>query len=316
MYNSRAEKVQGITDAMKDLTRFGRSVKNPTTLRYIPPGQSRLPEAVGGSQVVRILMIGIASLLLIGVILLCVDQWITPIFQRAPGDGAYIPVPGVDPSELFWMNSNGINDIKIGVPSTSSSAGVLLSPPSSVGSTEPLRTNVLENQGNYGITMDVLIQDEYPQNLGKDFSGHDINERTFFFLGSAINAQPSLTVSIDNTTNTCNINAFDSDRQPQSITIDNVPIHTPFRIGISMSPLVMEGYLNGLLVKTRQLKTTTILPGTGDTIFAPANIVINGNVVSQGIKVRNLRCFGYTVPSSEMKGRMNDGLLNPAAWKA
>jgi len=296
---TRSERIASV---MKDITGLGRAIKKPTTLRYIPPGQSRLAEPVVGSQVIRILMIGIASLLLIGVILLCIDQWITPIFQRAPGDGAYIPIPGIDSSELFWANSVNVTDITIGIPA-----------PATAGTT-PLTTSVIENQGNYGITMDVLIQDEYPQTLGKDSSGNDITHRTFFLIGSDVN-HPILNVSLDNKTNTCVITAIDSSKQLQSIEIDNVPIHSPFRIGISMSPLVMEGYLNGLLVKTRQLKSTTVLPITGAKIFAPANIIINGNVVSKGIKVRNVRCFGYTVPSSEMNGRMNDGFLNGSAWK-
>lgn len=295
---SRSERIASV---MKDISGLGRAIKKPSTLRYIPPGQTRLTEPVGGSQIIRILMIGIASLLLIGVILLCIDQWVTPIFQRAPGDGAYIPIPGIDPSELFWVNSVNVADITIGIP-----------PPTQPG-TVSLTTSVIENQGNYGISMDVLIQDEYPQTLGKDSSGNDLT-RTFFLIGSDVN-HPFLKVSLDNNTNTCVITAVDSSNQLQSIEIDNVPIHTPFRIGISMSPLIMEGYLNGLLVKTRQLKTTTMLPTTGAKIFAPANIVINGKVLSQGIKLRNVRCFGYTVPSSEMKGRMNDGFLKGSAWK-
>jgi hypothetical protein len=296
---SRSERIANV---MKDITGLGKAIKKPSTLRYIPPQQGRLAEPVAGSQIIRILMIGVASLLLIGVILLCIDQWVTPIFQRAPGDGAYIPIPGIDPSELFWANSANVANITVGIP-----------PPPAPG-TAALSTSVIENQGNYGITMDILIQDEYPQNLGNDSSGNPIIHRTFFVLGPDVN-NPTLQASIHNQTNTCIITAIDSTKQLQSIEIDNVPIHSPFRIGISMSPHIMEGYLNGLLVKTRQLKTTTVLPGTGAKIFAPANITINGNLVSQGIKIRNMRTFGYTVASSEMKGRMNDGLLTGSAWK-
>jgi hypothetical protein len=295
---SRSER---ITDIMKNITGLGKNIKKPTTLRYVAQGQSRLSEPVGGSQIIRILMIGVASLLLIGVILLCVDQWITPIFQRAPGDNGYIPVPGIDPSEIFWLTSNSVANITIGT-----------SAPTGAG-TSILQTNVIENQGNYSITLDILIRNEYPQTLGNDQNGRPITQRTCFLLGPNVN-NPTLQVGIDNTTNTCIISAFDSLGTVQSIEIDNVPIHTAFRIGISKSSYSMEGYLNGLLVKTRQLKTSTILPGTGDKIFAPQNIIMNGKVLSQGITVRNVRLFGYTLPSSEMKGRMNDGLMNSSGW--
>lgn len=293
---SRSEKV---TDVVKNITGLGKTIKKPATLRYVAPGAQL---AQGGSQVVSILMMAIATLLIIGLILLCIDQWVTPIFQRAPGDGAYIPVPGIDSSEVFWINSRNVTNILVGTSS-----------PQTPG-TKPLSTSVIENQGNYSLSMDILIQDEYPQPLGIDGNGKPVTKRTFFILGPDVN-NPTLELSLDNLTNTCVITAIDSNKQLQSIEIDNVPIHTPFRIGISKSPYIMEGYLNGLLVKTRHLKTSTILPGTGDKIYATSNIILNGNVVSQGIKVRNLRCFGYTVPSNEMKGRMSDRLMTLSAWK-
>lgn len=301
---SRAEK---ISEVMKNVTGLGKSIKKPTNLKYNIPRQpgvgSRLPEPVAGSQVIRILMILIASLLLIGIILLGVDQWITPIFQRAPGDSGFIPVPGIDESELYWTDSKAISNIRIGTV-TPDASGL-----------KPLSTNVIENQGNYTITIDIMINDEYPQALGNDATGNPIKQRTFFLLGPSV-TNPTLQVSLDNLTNTVIITAVDTNKLVQSIQIDNVPIHKPFRIGIAKSSYIMEGYLNGLLVKTRQLKTTTILPGTGDTIYTPANIIINGNSVSNGINVFNVRLFGYTVTASEMKGRMTDGLLDPSsiAW--
>jgi len=68
----------------------------------------------------------------------------------------------------------------------------------------------------------------------------------------------------------------------------------------------MEGYLNGMLVKTRQLDSTPINPTTGDKIFAPANIKANEVVLSKGIDVLNIRAFGYVASPAEMKARMSD----------
>jgi hypothetical protein len=98
-----------------------------------------------------------------------------------------------------------------------------------------------------------------------------------------------------------------------------VPIHKPFRVGITMSSNIMEGYLNGLLVKTRQLKRQTLLPSSGSYIFAPSNIKSTTGTttytLSTGIYVLNVRTFGYIVDPSEMKGRMNDlvseNIFNP-----
>jgi hypothetical protein len=302
---SRAEK---ISEVMKNITGLGKNIKKPSTLRFAIPGQasnqSRLPEPVAGSQTIRIIMIVIASLLLVGILLLGIDQWITPIFQRAPGDNGFIPVPGIDPSELYWPNVKQVSDITI---------GTLV--PDALGK-KPLSTMLIENQANYSITMDVYITNEYPQELGLDTSGKPINERTFFLIGSSI-MNPVLRVSINNQSNTIIITSFYSNGLRQSIEIDNVPIHKPFRIGIVNSPHIMEGYLNGLLVKTLQLKSTTVLPQMGDKIYSPENIKINNVILSRGIKLLNIRLFGYTVPSSEMKGRMTDGLTDSRLdiWK-
>ena len=67
-------RAQGITDVMKNITGLGKAIKKPSTLKYIAPGESRLPEAIAGSQVIRILMIAVASLLLIGIIFICLPD--------------------------------------------------------------------------------------------------------------------------------------------------------------------------------------------------------------------------------------------------
>jgi len=300
--NPNPDRYDKIADIMKTVTNLGKSIKKPTGLQFVRPGQgvagaAGLPNAIAGSFTIRVLLYVVASILLAGLILLGIDQWITPIFERSPGDGGYIPVPGTDTSQLYWQSTKDVKDLTIGIDSSGNSYAT-----------------VLEGQTNYGITMDVLINNEFPQNLGKDANGNSINMRTFFVIGSTV-LSPTLSVSLDNSTNTIYITAADSTGSPQTVVIDNVPIHTPFRIGISKSGGIMEGYLNGLLVRTRPLKTTTILPSTGNKIFSTANIINNNNLLSTGIKVRNLRCFGYTVPPSEMKGRMID-LSSPSAYLA
>jgi hypothetical protein len=68
----------------------------------------------------------------------------------------------------------------------------------------------------------------------------------------------------------------------------------------------LEGYLNGLLVQTRQLNSIPKTPSSGDKIFAPSNIMINSKNLSKGIGLLSIRCFGYIVGSAEMRGRMGD----------
>ena len=108
----------------------------------------------------------------------------------------------------------------------------------------------------------------------------------------------------------------------ESAIIENVPMNIPFRLGIVVSPYTLEAYLNGRLVMTRQLKSSSIQPSTSDTIYAPTNILYtpptgstNTFSLAEGIKVMNLRTFGYQVTPAEMTARMYDlvlpSLINP-----
>jgi spore coat protein U-like protein len=197
----------------------------------------------------------IAGILLIGIILLGVDQWITPIFQRSPGAPGYIPIPGTDLSQVYWKDLTQVANITVGA----------VAPPAA-GQIVPLSVTVLQAQTSYSLTMDVFIDNEYPQNLP---TGQTL--RVFFTMAASPTGN-GLQVSLDNSTNTVNITCFDSAGSQQSLFIDNVPIHTSFRIGLTISPNVMEGYLNGLLVKTKNLSSIPVPPAVGHKIFATSNI--------------------------------------------
>jgi hypothetical protein len=287
-----------ITSVLKNINVLGKSIKKPSLLT--PPKLADIPEiknAIGvpvkGSGFLRILMYFIAGLLLVGIILLAVDQWVTPIFQRTPGGVGYIAIPGADSSQVFWQTPSEVKDIVIGaVPPPTSQYGLPVDITPSC--------TIIEGQHNYSITLDVLISNEYPQDLGEGQ-----NQRVFFAFSQRVDS-PSLRISLDNDRNRVYITCFDKDGLQQSIGLDNVPIHTPFRVGLTITPYVIEGYLNGMLVKTRQLDSPPIPPATGDIIFAPASISLNGKVLSRGISVLNVRTFGSVISPSEMRSRMGD----------
>jgi len=284
---SRAE---GIAGVVKNIRGLGKTIQKPSTLKLVMPGEgARLAEPVEGSLWLRVLMYVCIGLLVLFLILFVVDQWITPIFQRTYGDAGYIPVPGVDPTELLWTDPLKVYDVLIGTPTPLTAVQI------ASGIPKPLSTHLIEGQANWSLTMDVLIKDEQPQTLAPGIT------RRIFFVGGTTPTSPFLTAWLDNSTNTLHVTMYDGVSAEQSVYIDNVPIHKPFRLGISKTASTLEGYLNGLLVMTRQLKTTTKLPASGDNLFSTSSITS-----STGIKVLNLRVFGYTAESSEMKGRMFD----------
>jgi len=291
-------RAKNAAEVIKMTTKLGKSIKKPSLPSKLPgilgeKSETGLPPAIEGSGVVKVLMYIVAGLLLIGLILLGVDQWLTPIFQRAPGGKGYIPIPGNDMSQVYWKDRTKVGNIVIGTPSTATTP-------------MPLSTTVLEGQSSYSITMDVYIADEYSQ---IDSSGVPFDKRIFFLLGTTPDT-PILMAWLDNDMNTVTITSYDtSNNLVENAIIDNVPIHTPFRIGITKSPKVLEAYLNGLLVMTRQIKGNSKIPSSGSIIFSPANIIIDSTNKSQGIKVLNMRTFGYVVEPSEMQGRMSDLIL-------
>jgi hypothetical protein len=298
MEQSRANK---ITEVLKNVTTLGKNLKLPAASgqsRNLPEQKNAIGVPVQGSGFIRILMYFIAGILLIGIILLGVDQWITPIFQRSPGAPGYIPIPGTDLSQVYWKNLTQVADITVGTVTPTS--GQI-----------PLSVTVLQGQTSYSLTMDIFINDEYSQTLPREKT-----QRVFFLMAASL-IDNGLQVSLDNTKNTVNITCIDSAGTRQSLVIDNVPIHTSFRIGLTISSNVMEGYLNGLLVATKNLASSPVAPSPGHKIFATSNIKYTPTAttenpsplpvtLSTGIKVLNVRAFGYPVSSSEMKGRMND----------
>lgn len=338
----RAER---ISDTAKMIKQLGKNIKKPV-VESIPTavGISGLPSTREGSGLMKTVMYIVAGLLLLGLILLGVDQWITPIFIRRPGGKGYILTPGTDLSQLNWNTSTPPTNITVGTVATTS-------PPTTP---IPLTTNVISGQSTYSITMDIyIINDETTNSLAitryNNANSTGIQQRTLFYLGTpatgttgtttgttvgsinsatpaaaaAAAATHKLVVVMDSYVNKLYVKLFTVESgslYEESVIIDNVPMNKAFRLGIVVSPYALEGYLNGRLVMTRQLRSTTVNPSQGDIIYSPSNIVFspttdaNGSkntfMLSDGIKVMNLRTFGYDVSPSEMVARMYDLVEN------
>jgi hypothetical protein len=292
-----------VAKALKSVEELAKSLKLPAvSVKPLQPKPDIAVTQTKTSGFVQIIMYIMAGILLICIILLGVDQWITPIFQRSPGGSGYIPIPGTDASQVVWLNLENVANVYIGKqPAQAPTIGLISSPPS------PQMT-VIEGQEVYSMTMDVFIQNEYSQKLPL---GYD--QRILFVMGMSVD-NPILRVGLDNTKNTIYVTVFDNNGNQQSVVIDNVPIRTPFRVGVVVKPYAMEGYMNGRLVMTKKLNKQSLSPATGSVIFSPSNIIgIDTNsanatpvVLSKDIKVLNVRGFGYAVPPTEMYGRMID----------
>ena len=331
----RAER---IADVIKTTKQLGKNIKKPNVYETTD-------RSVEGTGIMKILMYFVAGLLLIGLILLGVDQWITPIFIRTPGGRGYIPIPGTDLSQINWTSANDISNIVVGTASAATpSAGT---PSVGTPAATPARpsTNVIVGQSSFSITMDVFIASN--ANTLAITTYNNMNptvkpKRTIFFLGTSTTnstttntalgsasgsgtgaSEKKLIVEMDSYINNIYITAYNkTSSTSESAIIENVPMNIPFRLGIVVSPYTLEAYLNGRLVMTRQLKASSIQPSTSDIIYAPNNILYtppsgttNTFSLAEGIKVMNLRTFGYEVTPAEMSSRMYDlvaaSVINP-----
>jgi hypothetical protein len=289
-----ASRAQKIAQVLKDTRTLGKDIGKPVAgpaaaaaARAVTEATSRLPIGSIGGTVMKYLLYLIATLLAIGLLVLAIDQWVTPIFKRLPAS-----LPGIDKTQVFWTNTSSVAPISVGTPG-----------PGSTPSVSTPYVSILQGQESYAFTADVLINDEFPKAGVTDRIFLVLRTGPFALTGSKIQ------ISLNNNINTVKVTVFSSSGQ-ESAEIENVPIRTSFRIGVVKTPTYMDVYLNGKLYKTRKLSGTSAAISLGDTILPPSSIRLTvgqtTTTLSTGIKVLNFRAFGYVPEPSEMLSRMND----------
>lgn len=289
-----ASRAQKIAQVLKDTKTLGKEIGKPVggpaaaaASRAAIEATSRLPTGTMATTIMKYVMYFIATLLAIGLLVLAIDQWITPVFKRLP-----YTLPGIDKTQAFWSNSSNVKEIIVGSPPV-------------VGSSTNTYCSVLEGQPQYGISIDIKIEDEFPQESLKQ---EIINDRIFFIIGSV--ASPKLQISLDNSINTVYIKSFSGllRENPKTVLIENVPVHSPFRIGVVVKPTYMEAYLNGKLYSTVKFATTNTALAlvNQDRVLPPSAITMSNKAYGAGIKVMNFRAFGYVPSAEELLSRMND----------
>jgi hypothetical protein len=289
-----ASRAQKIAQVLKDTKTLGKEIGKPVggpaaaaASRAAIEATSRLPTGTMATTIMKYVMYFIATLLAIGLLVLAIDQWITPVFKRLP-----YTLPGIDKTQVFWSNSFNVKEIIVGSPPV-------------VGSSTNTYCSVLEGQPQYGISIDIKIEDEFPQ---EGLKQEIINDRIFFIIGSV--ASPKLQISLDNSINTVYIKSFSGllRENPKTVLIENVPVHSPFRIGVVVKPTYMEAYLNGKLYSTVKFATsnTALALVNQDRVLPPSAIIMSNKAYGAGIKVMNFRAFGYVPSAEELLSRMND----------
>ena len=210
--------------------------------------------------------------ILIVAIILFIHYFITPIFQLNPGGPGVIPLPGMNDSKTYWKTL--IHDPSL--PDTSTILGTQTS--------------------NWSMTLDLFIEQpfvpsQYPRLLfGR---GGIMNETPFSNTISGLLQSYNICMALEAETTNLIVSTLNVDELSEEVHVPNVPIQTPFRVGVVLMDQVMEVYINGMLFKTRAL---TAPPIQAHGAFRPPS----GDMASLA-KVLNLTIWKRAVSASEIR---------------
>lgn len=205
------------------------------------------------------------------VILLFLHYFITPIFQLNPGGPGVIPVPGMKDSKLYWTKQ----------------------PAQSLMDTD---TILGTQSSNWSFCLDFFIEE--PLTISK-------SPRILFQRGGEMNKNPTsptltgiapnynVCIALAPDTTDMIVSTLNIDNNMESVIVQNVPVQTPFRIGVVLMENIMEVYVNGMLYKTRKF-SRPIKQTHG--LFVPPT----GDMQSLG-KVMNLQIWKRVISPSEMR---------------
>lgn len=232
------------------------------------------------SGVVQYLYYFLTIAILTLLILVLVHFTITPIFITRPGTKGYIPLPGSDDSSFYWKKNtspNIINDIE-----------------TSLGSTYQ----------NWSMLLDLQIDNptsntNYPRILF--LRGKQTSEPTGVYgeNDTIIKIAPDFNVVIylDRLTNDLNISVQTLERGLQTLTIPNIPVRKPIRLGVMVGSRVLEVYINGYLVKSKAFikdirNVTGVLQPPFDSILSTTAQIANLRVWPRPLSPAEFRSYG------------------------
>jgi hypothetical protein len=213
----------------------------------------------------------LAIVVIIFVILLFINFFITPIFRLRPGAPGIIPIPGFDDGKLFWNKTTSALILNKDLPIASQYFG-------------------------YSINLDVFIENPL------QFS---TSPRVFFSRGAVRKEKSSgdtLLGVLDNynlvaallpDTNDLIVSVLNKDNNMENVIISNAPVQEPFRLSIVVMEQALEVYINGKLMKTRHFEAVPksvlgdIYPASG----------IESNIT----KIRNLKIWNRILTTAEIR---------------
>jgi hypothetical protein len=239
------------------------------------------------SGVLQYIYYFLAFTLLVVLLLVLIHFTIKPIFRTRPGAPGYISMPGSDDSEVFWKKINEIVTL------------------------QDIDTPLQSKFQNYSVIFDINIDNptsntDYPRILFTRGEMLPKPTQPYTDRDTILSIAPNfnLILYLDRLTNDLNIavqTSMSSGAQSgavqvlvENITIENLPVRKPIRIGIMVGNGVLEVYLNGYLARTKTFNNPM------RAIMGPVQPP-NDAILSSTARVRNLRMWGRPLSAAEFR---------------
>ena len=223
-------------------------------------------------------------------ILLFVHYTLYPIFQFQPGGKGLVPLPGFKDNRTFWQPvspyTNQVQDISDDWLSSFSGTGA----------------------NNWAFTLDISIMCPLVQIVSSD--GKKPIYRVIFSRGgtfqtpttsdtiSGIIQGYNVAIALVPGTTDLIVSVPDTKSNPIEITLPNIIVNQPFRIGVCLMDNAFEVYLNGKLVQTSTIKNG--INGNKGAFHGPKSGAMNQDM-TQIVRVGNLNVWQRTPSPAELR---------------
>lgn len=175
-----------------------------------------------GSTFVSIFGWFIAVVVVITVILLFVHFTLRPVFRVVPGGKGIIPIPGFSDGQVYWKPGTAVAPL--------------------IESTLPASYPTQ----NWSFTVDIFVNN--PTALVS--APASIFSRRVYPVPRN-DGENGVEVLLIPGSNDLLVTVTNVNRNAETVLLSNVPVQTPFRLGVVILDVAMEVYINGRLMKTR-----------------------------------------------------------------
>ncbi len=211
----------------------------------------------------------LAIAIILGILLLFVHFTIRPIFQFTPGGQGVIPIPGFSDSKVYWKKAKDVAKLN-----------------------EATMGTVKIPTQNWSYTLDLFIQNPTTLQSGNI----PVFQREELLTGSSSptpSSKSNAHIYLVPGTNDLIVGITNAVNNAEDVVLSNVPVQTPFRVGVVILDVAMEVYVNGRLMKTR---TFDAPPGNFTGMFNPPQ-----GPAADLVKVRNLQIWSRPATASEIR---------------